>query len=145
MTAFKGVISYPIPLYANVPIHAEYYQPSQFVISAIDLGPTTIITATTNLNYVIGQEIRLLIPASFGTIELNERKGLVISIPALNQVEIDINSIGMSPFIAAVATIQSPQILAIGDVNNGIISTTGPDLLNVAVTIPGAFENISPL
>ena len=78
MTQFTGVVSYPIPLYANVPIHAEYYKPREFDISAIDLGYTTVITSLSNLDYVIGQEIRLLIPAMFGSIELNGMLGIVL-------------------------------------------------------------------
>lgn len=145
MTTLSGVISYPIAVYQNVPIQPGYFQPSQFVISAITLGPTTIISSASNLNYVIGQEIRLLIPPSFGSIQLNGQTGYVISLPSATQIEVNINSINAQAFIASTSKTQSAQIIAIGDINNGILSTTGSNLLNVAVTIPGAFTNISPL
>lgn len=143
MSSERGVISYPIPLYANVPIHAEYYQPSQFVISAVTLGVTTTITATTDMNYVIGQEVRLLIPAPFGCTQLNGFKAYVLSLPATDQVELNINSsVNVNSFIASSSLVQSAQILAIGDINTGYSSTTGVNI--PLVTIPGAFINILP-
>jgi len=143
MTSVGTVISYPIPAYQNVPVQAGYYQPSQFVISAVQLGETTIVTTTADMNYVIGQEIRLLIPPSFGCIQLNGQTGFVLSIPDTDQVEISIDSsIGVDPYIASSSTVQSAQIVAIGDINSGYTSTTGTNI--PLVTTPGAFINISP-
>jgi hypothetical protein len=135
------VISYPIPPYQNVPITPQYYQPSRFVISGITLGMTTLVTTSVNHNYVIGQLCRLIIPPSFGTRQLNEQQGYVVSIPNPNQVVLNINSIGMDAYIASNATTVA-QILAIGDVNYGFISNTGNVISNQL--IPGSFENISP-
>jgi hypothetical protein len=73
------VISYPIPAYQNVPIQAQFYQPSRFFISNITLGKTTLVTTTVQTNYVVGQLVRLLIPYSFGCRQLNEQTGYVIS------------------------------------------------------------------
>jgi len=136
------VISYPIPPYSNLPINAQYYEPSRFVISAISLGQTTIITTTINNNYVIGQLVRLIIPPSFGTRQLNEQEGYVISIPTANQVELNIYSVGFDLFINSTATTQA-QILAIGDINSGTQNSNGRS--NTGTFIPGAFINISPL
>ena len=135
------VISYPIPAYQNVPIEPQFYQPSRFVISGVTLGPTTIVTTTLNMNYVIGQTVRLIIPPTFGCRKLNEMQGQVISLPSANQVEININSIGFDPYIASSATTVA-QILAIGSVNSGYTSSTGTTI--PLVTVPGAFINISP-
>jgi hypothetical protein len=137
------VISYPIPAYQNMPIQAGYYQPSQFFISAITLGQTTIITTTINLNYVIGQEIRLIIPPTFGCRQLNGQTGFVISTPAANQVTVNIDSSNnVDAFILSSATTQA-QIVAIGDINTGVTSTNGPNI--PVVSTPGAFINISPV
>lgn len=148
MTTLTGVVSFPAPAYSNLPIEPQFYQPSVFVISAIALGTTTTITTTTNLNYVIGQQIRLLIPPPFGSIQLNNQTGYVLSIPQvmgvpqLNQVTVSINSsVNVNPFIASSSTVQSAQIAAIGDINQGYTSTTGANI--PLVTIPGSFINIS--
>jgi hypothetical protein len=141
------VISYPIPPYANVPIAPQYYQPSRFVISAITLGITTTITTTEDLDYVIGQLVRLIIPPSYGTRQLNEQQGYVIAIPAANQVTLDINSQSFDPFVNSSATTKA-QILAIGDINTGYQSSTGRSIPtingNTQIAIPGSFINTSP-
>lgn len=141
MQSQTGVVSFPIPAYSNLPIEPQFYQPSVFTISAISLGQTTTITATENMNYVIGQQIRLLIPPSFGSIQLNNQIGYVLSLPAANQVEVSINSTNADAFISSSSKVQSAQILAIGDINQGYTSSTGQNI--PLVTIPGSFINIS--
>ena len=142
MTILRGVISYPIPLYQNVPIQPQYYKPRRWVISGITLGQTTFITTTTDMDYEIGQEIRLQIPPSFGSIQLNGQKGFVLSLPATNQVEVDLNSSQADPFIASTSTVQSAEILAIGDINTGVTNTDGRN--HQRTDVPGSFINISP-
>lgn len=139
------VISYPIPVYQNLPIHSEFYQPSVFVISSIRRGTTTLVLTVLPTNFVIGQEIRLLIPPTFGSIELNGQTGFVLSFrdPTTMEVSID-SSRNVTVFnLTAVATIQSPQVVAIGDVNTGVTNTNG--LTGQNISIPGSFTNISPL
>ncbi len=137
MSAFPG----PTPPYSNVPIQSQNYQPSRFEISNITLGITTVITTIKDMNYVVGQIVRLIIPQTYGCIQLNEQQGYVISIPADNEVEISIDSSqNIDPYIASSATTKA-QIIAIGDLNSGIISLTGR--VNSMTNIPGAFINIS--
>ncbi len=137
MTAFPG----PTPPYTNPPIQPQYYQPSLFFISNIALGVTTTVTTTENMNYVVGQLVRLFVPPTFGTRQISGMTGYVIDIPAPNQVIININSLNMNEFVNSTATTK-PQIVAVGDINSGIISSTGP--VNATTNIPGSFINISP-
>ena len=134
------ILSFPIPAYANVPIQADFYQPNRFVLSSISLGDTTTITTTEDVNYVLGQLVRLIIPPQFGTRTLNERQGYVIAIPSSTQVTLDIDSKGMDAFINATARTKA-QILAIGDINSGPINM-GRN--NNTTYIQGSFINISP-
>jgi len=124
-----------------LPIEAQYYKPSRFVISAITLGVNTLITTTVDTNYLVGQVVRLVIPPSFGTRQLNEQQALVIGIPMPNQVIINIDSTLYDAFIASSATTQA-QIMAIGDINTGHINPFGP--YHTFTDIPGSFINISP-
>lgn len=133
----------PVPPYSNVPIQPQYYQPSQFFISAITMGQITTITTTANTNYVVGQQVRLLIPNGFGARQLNEQTGFVTAIPAGNQVTINLNSSKADPFVTNAALFTQPQILAIGDQNSGNINTSGT--YTQPTSIPGSFVNISPL
>jgi hypothetical protein len=131
----------PTPPYNNPPIEAQYYKPSRFVISAITLGIITTITTTLPMNYVLGQEVRLVIPPTYGTRQLNEQTALVVGIPSSNEVNLNINSINYDPYVASTQTTQA-QIMAIGDVNTGHINPFG--ITFQRTDIPGSFINISP-
>ncbi|HEY1646086.1 MAG TPA: hypothetical protein VGF75_07045 [Candidatus Saccharimonadales bacterium] len=141
MSAIVG----PIALYNNPPIEPQYFQPWSFAISALQRGVTTTITlvvpAITELHYVIGQLVRLLIPPSFGCRQLNGQTGYVIAIPASNQITIDLNSAAADPYTSSSARTQA-SIVAVGDNNTGIISSTGRVV--PTTQIPGSFINISP-
>jgi len=138
----RTVISYPIPPYQNVPIRADFYVPRRFVIEDITLGIFTLVTATTDMDYVVGQEIRLLVPSSFGAYQLNNSTGFVVDIPASDQVLVNIDSSqNVDPFTTSSATTVA-QILSVGDVNLGTTNSEGR--VNNGTTIPGAFRNISP-
>lgn len=133
----------PIAPQNNPPINPQYYQPSQFFISAISLGVTTTITTSVNNNYAVGQVVRLLIPPTYGTYQLNEQTAQVINIPAANQVTLNINSKGYNAFIPSPAYGPTkPQIIAIGDVNSGVINASGRS--STGTFIPGSFIDISP-
>ena len=150
--AFFPVIQGPIAPYSNLPIKPQFFQPSQFPITAITYGVTTTVTmgdSTNNVppNYVVGQFVRFIIPVKYGARQLNEKVGYVISLPSSNQVEIEINSIGTDPFVASPTfspgESQTPaQILAIGNLANGQINSTGR--IDLGTYPPGSFINISP-
>jgi len=135
MSAITG----PIAPYSNVPINTTFYKPQRYFIEDIEQGVTTIVTATTDMDYVIGQEIRLIIPEGFGCRGLNGQTGIVIDIPADDQVEVTINSVYEDAFTPVSGGTQ-PQIVAIGDYNSGEINANGR--VNNATNIPGSFINI---
>ena len=139
-------ITGPIALYNNVPIEPQYFAPWRFVIGGVILGVTTtfklVIPPVTTLNYVVGQQVRVIIPPTFGCRQLNERVGYVLSITLPNKVEVSIDSsIGIDPYIGSSATTPA-QMLAIGDINSGQINSNGVN--TPLVTVPGAFINVSP-
>ena len=135
----------PTPPFNNPPIEPQNYQPSRFNIADITLGQTTIVTATDTMNYVIGQEVRLLIPYYFGTVQLNNVQAFVISLPSTTSVEIDVDSRFATPFVPNPTLPPNnktlAQIISLGDINTGYQSSTGRNI--PLVTIPGAFINIS--
>lgn len=123
----------------------QYYQPSDFYITALTLGASTTVTTSVNLNYVVGQQVRFLIPSYYGTFQLNNLDGFVTSVPAANQVVVNVNSTGMNAFIASPTYGPTkPQIIAIGDVNTGDIIATGRNQTMKQTGLPGAFINVSP-
>lgn len=134
-TTFYG----PVPAQSNPPITPWYYKPSKFVISNIVNGEKTLVTTSILHNYVVGQQVRLLIPVGYGDRELNNVESYVIDIPETNQVTLSINSLGYSPFISA-SRPNVPQIIAIGDINSGAINSNPKNLTSY---ILGSFLNIS--
>lgn len=134
----------PLAPERNPTIEPQYYQPSRFVISAITLGTTTTITTSVDNNYAVGQLVRMIVPKEYGTRQLNESQGYVISLPAADQVIVNIDtSIGYDAFIASpVSSINPPQIMSIGDTNSGQINASGSS--SITTYIPGSFINISP-
>lgn len=137
------VISNPTPPYSNPPITPQYYQPQRFKITAITLGVSTVVTTSVAHDYVVGQQVRLLIPSYYGSYQLSERQGMVIAIPSTTQVTININSSrNVNAFIASPTYGPTPpQIVAIGDYNSGQINTGRSNNLTY---VPGSFINISP-
>jgi hypothetical protein len=142
MSSQSNITPGPIAPENNPPINPQYYKPRKYNITAITTGLTTTITTDFPVDYVIGQLCRVLIPQAYGSIQLNEKQGYVIAIPASNQVELNINSQVCNAFISSpVYGPTKPQILAIGDVNTGQINT---GRTNNKTYIPGSFINISP-
>ena len=132
----------PVPPYSNPPIQPQNYMPSRFVISDITLGISTTVTTELPMNYVVGQLVRLLIPQGYGCVQLNGFYGYVIGIPAPNQVILNIDSsIQIFNEFINFNGRTPPEIIAIGDINSGIISSTGRNMPET--TVPGAFINIS--
>ena len=136
----SGIVG-PVALYNNYPINADYYEPSRFEITDITRGRTTFITTSVEHNYTIGQQIRVLLPSEFGMYQINNQQGMVVDIPATDEVEVTINSSFYDPYLSATST-NVPQIIAIGDFNSGIIAPAGR--VNPSTNIPGSFINISP-
>ena len=130
----SGVISYPIPAYSNLPINAQYYQPSQFNISAITLGLYTTVTTSVDHNYVVGQLVRLLVPVIYGSYQLNETEGYVLSIPAANQVVVSIDSSQANAFIASPYT---ATITAITQAAQAVVTANNSFLRGNSVQITG--------
>lgn len=137
-----GFFPGPTPPYTNPPIRPDYYEPNFFIIENVVLGQTTIVNTTEDMNYVIGQLVRLLIPFDFGCRELNEQLGYVISIPNPDEVELNIDSsLNVSAFVNGSGT-TLPQIVPVGDVNTGQTNIDGR--VNNKTFIPGSFINVSP-
>src|ERR1017187_3065106 len=120
----NGIISYPTPPYSNPPIEPQYYKPRNFVITSVTLGLTTLITTSENNNYVIGQEIRLVIPPLCGCRQLNGLTGFVTSIPLANEVIVTIPSIGSDAFKSVATDLKASDpiegIVTITSLANGI-------------------------
>ncbi len=138
----------------NNPIpQPDWFQPSRFTISAITRGITTTVTVLpslfdnqdpVNLNYVVGQQVRFIIPPPYGIRQINELDALVLEITGLNQFIANINTVNnFNDFIPTPTYGPTlPHVMAIGDVNSGTINAVGRK--STGLFPPGTFINISP-
>lgn len=138
MTFFPR-ISGPIAPYSNLPIEPQNFQPSQFNITGITLGSTTTVTmanGTNNVapNYVVGQQVKLLIPVLYGAFQLNNQFGFVLSVPSASSVEIGINSVGANAFISNPLT---AAITGATNANPCVLTSANSFLTGNTVTITG--------
>lgn len=136
------VLSYPIPPYQNVEMQPEFYQPRQYFIEDIELGVFTFVTTTNPMDYVVGQEVRLVIPPECGCYQLNGKSALILEIISEDQVKLNLNSSQNVDEFVPNSTGTQPQILAIGTINTGNIGAFGN--VNQPTFVPGSFVNISP-
>lgn len=131
----------PTPPYNNPPIQPQNFQPSQFIISDISIGYKTLVRTVNDMNYVVGQLIRLLIPQSWGCYQLNEVTAYVLEVLSPNVISLQLDSSTNVNEFKSGSSKNFPQIVAVGDLNSGIISSTGN--INFSTNIPGSFINIS--
>jgi hypothetical protein len=140
-------------------LYPDLYVPYGVNITAITTGATTTITTAANHGFVVGQEVFFVIPqvstTAWGTTQLDTftyntanvvpQQAYVTSVPAANQIVVNVNSTGFTAFAfptsaQAALGITFPQVLAIGDQNSGQINAVTPlPLVPPAITIPGAF------
>lgn len=133
-SSYTAISGAPTGAYVTQILYPFLYAPGVSVISAITLGPTTLVAMTTPHNLSVGSEVAFRIPDAWGTIQLNSLPdslipgspmyGYVTSVPSSTSVVVNINSSSFTPFFSnmlttAVPGLTPPQILAVGDINNG--------------------------
>lgn len=136
-------------------LYPDLYIPYRAAITAITTGATTTITTAVNHRFVVGQEVFIQIPrvssTAWGTVQLDTlvyntanvipQQAYVTSVPALNQIVVNVNSTGFTAFAyptsaQAALGMTFPAVYAIGDQNYG---PTGPGPFTPPITVPGAF------
>jgi hypothetical protein len=106
--------------YTFIPFPSAYY-PKHRIITAMGLGSTTTVTMSVTCGYVVGQEVRLVIPAIWGPSQLNGMQGTITAInTTTNTITLNINSSGMTSFAfptsaQAAAGLTFAQVTPIGE------------------------------
>ncbi len=130
-TALSGS---PVGAYVRQVLYPWLYEPGVAYIGGITLGSSTLVSCTSNHNFVVGQQIAFRIPSAYGTTGLNSLPnaqipgspiyGYVTAVPANSSFVCNINSSSFSAFnenqpVSSVPGLQFAQVLAVGDVNTG--------------------------
>lgn len=107
------------------------YKPRKRFITEITLGNTTLVQMSVQNAYFVGEKVNLLVPVEYGTIELNNLRGTILSIDdTTNEIELDINSSGFSAFTFPRATdvpFTFAQVIPNGEIPILISSATAND------------------
>lgn len=101
-----------------------------------------LVTTTIPHTFVVGNEVQFFIPQQWGMRQLNNKKGIVQSIPQDDQIVVNINTLFFDTFVTPINPINPAQVLGIGDQNFGKFSPGG--VVQEPITIPGAFLNQFP-
>jgi len=159
--------------FAKKLLYPDLYVPFNNPITAITTGTTTTIATAVNHSFVVGQEVFFTIPNAgvtnttpvWGTTQLDTlgvltstgipQQAYIVSITNANTFVVNINSTGFGAFTYPTSAqaslgITFPQVMAMGDFNNGFVQApplfpqpTGNTYTNTlypkAITIPGAY------
>jgi hypothetical protein len=122
------------------------YTPGIQYIESITNAQNALVTTTADHSYVVGQSVQFFIPPQWGIRQLNQRKGVVLTVPTDTTFTVNINTTTFDAFItpspAPYIVIDTPQVAAVGDFNNGKLAVNG--VLQQPNTVPGAFINTPP-
>jgi len=66
--------------YRIVPFNPLFYPPYRYICDAQSVGATTVLRLTVPSNYLVGQEVRVLMPDAFGMTQINELVGTVLAV-----------------------------------------------------------------
>jgi hypothetical protein len=119
------------------------YIPFVCVITGITKEDNCIVTTAVEHRFVIGNQVRFLIPQIWGMIQLNPLVGIVQS-HTDTTITLDINTTNFDTFITPTITppqvIDFAQVIPIGDQNTGYQKERFFPYLK----IPGTFKNVYP-
>ena len=73
------------------------FVPNVVLIDDITQGQTTLVTFTTNHNFVVNEYISLRVSRPYGMVEINNKRGKVLAITD-DTVTLDIDSSNYTPF-----------------------------------------------
>ena len=156
---YTALSASPTGAYYRKVLNPYLYLPGVTFISAINTS-TSLITTTTNHNYVVGQEVAFRIPSAWGTTQLNSLPnnsipgspiyGYVTAVNSNTTFTVNISMTGYTAFnpnvtIAQVqAGLSFPQVVAVGDVNTGGVQYSGGALYPSPV-FPTATSGVSTI
>jgi hypothetical protein len=85
--------------YRQIPFDPIYYPRRRFIVN-ITQAASAVIRLSVAHGYTVGQEIRFVVPAEFGMIEMNGLSGTITAIStALNTITVDIDSTAFTAFV----------------------------------------------
>jgi hypothetical protein len=104
-------------------LYDPLFYPRRRTITAITQATNAVITLSVTHGYIVGQEVRIHVPAQFGMTQIDGLQGAIIAIDTAtgnghNTITVNINSTGFSPFVfplTAAVPFTPAEIVPIGE------------------------------
>lgn len=99
------------------------YQPAMRTITAITNAFPALVTTNINHNYVTGQWVRIIVPETFGMVQINKMQGY-ITVTSPTQFTIELDTIPFDAFVVPAdrvypegptSQVQYAQVIPIGE------------------------------
>lgn len=124
--------------YRVIPYDPLFY-PSHRYITAITAANPAVITLSVKHNYVVGQQVRVMVPAAYGMVEINNIVGNITAIDtSANTITTDIDASTFTAFafpLTAAVPFTPAMVVPVGETANANISN--PNLLDDATLNSG--------
>jgi len=108
-------------------IPPKYYSPYRRWITGITAANPAVITVSVAHNYLVGDKIRVYVPAQFGMTQINGQLATITAVTA-STITTDINSLAFTAFAyptsaVAAAGVSFPHIVPVGEVATKLTSS----------------------
>lgn len=119
----------------RIPFDARFY-PRNRVITSISQATSAVIVMAVTHGFTVGQEVRIIVPAVFGMVEINNLLGVVTAInTTTNSITVNIDSSGFTAFAfptSAVAAlgVTFAQVVPVGEAAINSVSQPFGNLLD---------------
>ena len=114
---------------------ASTFYPASSLISAIQLGVTTVVTFTAPHDFTVGEVVSFRVSQQYGTVQLNNQQPTVIAISS-STITVPIDSRGYTPFISNPTNPQ--QLAMVVPSSSGVV----PGAFIAQTNLQDAFDNI---
>jgi hypothetical protein len=117
----QPVVSAGAGQYRIVNVDLAWYPQRRWITNITQAANAVITTSVTN-TYTVGQQVRFIVPAAFGMIEMNGLTGTVIAVNQVgttgnNTLTVNIDSTGFTPFafpLTGVVPFTSAEVVPVG-------------------------------
>lgn len=121
----------------RVPFDSRFYPRNRYITSISKASSAVIVMSVTH-GFTVGQEVRFIVPASFGMTEMNNQLGVITAInTTTNSITVDIDSTAFTTFAfptSAVAAlgVTFAQVVPVGEAAINSVSQPYGNLLDDA-------------
>lgn len=136
--------------YRTLPFDYPFYPRKRF-ITAITAAASAVITLSVTHGYVVGEKVKVYVPAAFGMTQINGQLGTITAInTATNTITVDIDSSAYTAFAfptsaTAAAGMSFPHIVPAGEnasILTGAIKDAGTRQIYLGTAIDGTAADI---